>query len=143
MDDFPDIPRPLARGAHRCHILALQDYVGTMVAACGTSCGPFCGDESYHDGLEACPFHGFGLCPDCTRIMEHLSATGEWKGVVGDPETFGVIHEPCRTPGCPKLLPATCWCREHLYECGDHEQIECQHPAHVCDSPDHYCEKHR
>jgi hypothetical protein len=143
LSDPFDIPRPLARGASRCHVLALQDGAGTMVAACGTPCGSFCGDANYAPGVHLCQVHDEPLCSACREIIEEYEQTGEWRGVVGDPRGPLAV---CLEPGCGELIPARgCWCREHLATGCDGELdsgAECQHPAHHCEDPVHLCEAH-
>jgi hypothetical protein len=139
-DNFPEIPRPIARGASVCHVLAVRSYVGTLVAACGISCGRFCGEESFQHGMTHCPEHREPLCEQCREIMERFLATGEWAGEEGDPETWGVAHTVCLDVGCGEIIPiAPCWCWEHLRHC---KGQECEHGAHLCDAAVHYCGRH-
>lgn len=136
-----DLPRPLARGASRCHVLAVQDSLGTMIAACGIACGGFCGDASYHADMEICPSHAEPVCPDCAAIVAHHENFGEWRGAEGNPETFGVRHTVCIHTACPEVIPVgSCWCWEHIDVC---DKPDCGHPAHGCEEPVHFCEAHR
>ncbi len=50
----------------------------------------------------------------------------------------------CRTHLCGTLLAVGgCWCWEHLEHCHGTDDIDCQHPAHDCHEPVHFCERHR
>ncbi len=139
-EDFPTISRPLARGASRCHVLAVQPALATMIAACGTACGNFCGDASYEDRMRVCPEHGEPLCPDCREIMQSFLESGEWEGEHGDPETFGIRLTVCLEPDCPETIPiGPCWCWEHINTC---REPDCPHGAHYCEAPVHYCDRH-
>ncbi len=144
LPDLPDLPRPIARGGGTCHVLALQPGAGTKRAACGRSCGDFCGEEaSFKEGMTHCPEHGEPLCPECCEIVETFLATGEWTGVEGDPESVGVTYTTCLDPHCPETVPASgCWCWEHIRTCFEPEETGCQHPAHFCEEPVHFCERH-
>ena len=46
----------------------------------------------------------------------------------------------CLQPGCPEPVDVRCWCLEHLHHCDD---LECEHNAHRCEDPIHYCDTHR
>ncbi len=48
----------------------------------------------------------------------------------------------CFKPGCGNVVAiGGCWCWEHLEVCHEAE-IECEHPAHLCGAPVHFCELH-
>lgn len=47
----------------------------------------------------------------------------------------------CFVHGCPEVVAATdCWCWEHLAHC---DEIGCDHGAHWCEAPIHYCDDHQ
>lgn len=80
LPELPDLPRPVARGGGGCHLLALRDGVGTLIAACGMACGSMCGEVNYEDGLTHCPVHGDELCPYCREIVDTFEQTDRWDG---------------------------------------------------------------
>jgi hypothetical protein len=142
---LPLIPRPIARGAGRCHVLAVQKDTGTMVAACGFACGGFCGDASFEPGVTHCHVHHSPICDDCAEIVREFDQTGEWTGVEPDP-FYGYRRAVCWDPHCPNIvvLVESCWCFEHLSVCVPfREGDECNHPAHDCEAPVHFCESHQ
>jgi hypothetical protein len=140
MDTDPlPLRRPLARGANACHVLAVRERVGTKVAACGISCGSYCGDATFEVDMTTCPRHGEPICEQCREVLAAYAATGEWHGVEDDLfwETGATV---CQEPGCPTLIPADrCWCYEHLTVCNE---PTCEHGAHLCSEPAHFCEHH-
>ena len=102
------IGRPIARGASRCHVLAVQPGVGTLVAACGVACGTFCGGvggDSYQHGATHCAEHRKPLCERCVEIMDTFARTGDWVGDEADPEMEGVRFTVCNEPSCPETIP--------------------------------------
>lgn len=114
MSELPEIGRPIARGASRCHILAVRDGVGIFVSACDIACGNFCGDESFESGMTECSVHHEPLCEECRDVVERVLDGGEWEGVESDPH-HGVPRSVCQTHGCPELVfDGECWCWEHL-----------------------------
>lgn len=138
-DDFPTIPIPIARGASRCHVLAVRDKTGTMVAACGISCGRFCEEEGFETGKSTCDVHQEPLCEQCVEIVEEFQASGEWRGVPENP-WHGLRRTPCLQHRCPELIVVPdCWCNEHLDAC---REEDCKHGAHYCEDPVHYCADH-
>jgi hypothetical protein len=139
IDDFPTIPRPIARGASVCHVLAVRDWVGTYVAACGIPCGGFCGPGGFEEGMTTCPTHDEPLCPECVEIVQEFACTGVWTGVEGEPHEQGAHHIACWEPGCGETLWSKCWCYEHLAIC---DEDDCTHGAHACDAAVHYCDRH-
>jgi hypothetical protein len=75
LPELPDLSRPIARGASRCHVLALYEgeeavQKGTMAALCGIACGGFCGEAGFEEGMTHCPEHREPLCPECLEIVE-------------------------------------------------------------------------
>lgn len=141
MSELLEIGRPIARGASRCHVLAVRDGVGTMVAACGIACGNFCSTESFESGMTECSGHEEPLCEECRDVVERFLDGGEWEGVESDPH-HGVPRSVCQTHGCPELVfDGECWCWEHLTAC--HVGVHCPHPAHTCEAPVHFCDRHQ
>ncbi len=141
VDAPTELGRPLARGGSVCHVLAVRDGVGTMVAACGRSCGGFGGHQPFNPAVTTCEVHHEPVCRECVEILEHERETGLWIGPGSDPH-HGTPRTVCLRPGCPELvLIASCWCDEHLAMCRARE-TPCQHPAHLCDAAVHFCDQH-
>lgn len=140
--EVPAIRRPIARGAGRCHVLAVRVGVGTHVSVCDVPCGHVCGEETFDAGMTRCPVHDEPLSDLCRAIIEAEMRTGAWEGVESDPHhgTRRTRRTPCLEPDCPELvLVGGCWCWEHINVCAD---VGCPHPAHRCEEPVHFCERH-
>jgi hypothetical protein len=56
------------------------------------------------------------------------------------------MNATCWEPGCGELIEGgSCWCLEHL-DTGCTGELDtgadCEHPAHCCQEPIHYCQAH-
>jgi hypothetical protein len=135
LDPFDGL-RPIARGASCCHVLAIREGEGTLVAACGIGCGSMCGNVNFEEGIVRCAEHDEPLCSRCCEIIDEYARTGDWEGV----ETDHQGDTLCAEPGCSELLFGTpCWCNEHGYTGCE----GCEHPAHDCREPGHFCLRHK
>jgi hypothetical protein len=48
----------------------------------------------------------------------------------------------CADVNCSVLIPASCWCWDHLRVCVEDDEPDCCHPAHTHEDPEHFCETH-